>query len=349
MRRISRELRFLVGSVAFVACGQVKSSDGTREITDASVTKPVAVRSSESTVAPNVPPEVSHTETKRDPQDVIPSGDSPDDRPYGTPSERDPVPEVVIPPVPNPEVMATPMTGTGMSEEKPSAPTMPAMNGRVSAAFIGQSILHQPGTKGSGITGKNLFHWFRQWGGESVHEEHWTQGGVGLQEHTGYRETNQLIAKGLNYFVMGEGTMFLWTRKRTESDARAFMEKAKKAGSEPVLYIPYAHRGDGSLPYDRPDDVMKEYMAVAAKLGIKFIPVAAALGVMETELGANNVYTDNVHVTADAQFLAGCVTWATLTKTPSDKIVFQGNADGVRLDRQKLIDICKRTVAKYPQ
>jgi hypothetical protein len=230
----------------------------------------------------------------------------------------------------------------------------------VSAAFIGQSLMHRPGGAGSQILGKNLFYYFLEWGkgdpNTNTSEAHWTISGAGLQEHMNNADTDALIAKGLDYFVMGEGTRHIWTRGTTEQNARILGDKARQAGSVPVLYIPPPQKpgtctgtvSQGLLACN-PSEVMKAYMQVASNLGIQYVPVAYAIGEMTRISGASAVYEDDVHINAPAQFLAGCVTWATLTQTPADQIDYKGNTDGITSSQKStLIGICKDTITRYP-
>jgi hypothetical protein len=123
-----------------------------------------------------------------------------------------------------------------------------------------------------------------------------------------------------------------------------------------VLYIPYAHKpgtcsgtvSQGVLACD-PVAVMRDYMKVASNLNIQYVPVAYAIGEMTRIYGASAVYEDDVHINSRAQFLAGCVTWATLTQTPSDQIDYKGNTEGITSSQKStLIGICKDTIQRYP-
>jgi hypothetical protein len=217
----------------------------------------------------------------------------------------------------------------------------------ITVALIGQSILHQPGSAGTGSTGKNVFYYLEQWGNKHIEEFHYTISGAGLQEHFRNSRTTSLINKGYDYFLMCEGTKYYWTRKRTESDAADLGGRARKAGSIPVIYIPYAHNGRSSEPYFSTEEVMKAYMGVAAKLQMPFIPVAHAIGEAVKAFGASKIYNDEVHLNSDGQFLAGCVTAATLLQTPPASINYKGDTAGLKLDRTKMLEICRQTIEKY--
>jgi hypothetical protein len=235
---------------------------------------------------------------------------------------------------------------------KPSVPPTPSptpIQGKITVSLIGQSILHQPGDNGTKTTGKNLFYYLVQWGNGQVQEHHYTISGAGLSEHMNNSTTNSLIKRGNDYFVMCEGTKYLWTRgRKTESQARDLGNRARAAGSIPVIYIPYAHNGNGKDEWFKTDVVMREYMAVAKNLEMPFIPVAHAIGEAVKVFSPSQIYNDEVHLKSDGQFLAGCVTWATLTLTPPESINYKGNTDGLRLDRNKLIQICRDTIKRYP-
>jgi hypothetical protein len=242
--------------------------------------------------------------------------------------------------------------GTPPQSPTPSpSPTSRPVN--VSAAFIGQSILHKPGTAGTHIDGKNLFYYFLEWGKGSnadTTQAHYTISGAGLFNHMNNDRTNSLINRGLDYFVMCEGPKYLWERSDTERNARTLGDKARKAGSIPVIYIAYSHKPSScSRPYCTAQGMMDGYMRVAKNLNMAFIPVAYATGEAVKAFGEGGVYTDDVHINSATQFLNGCVTWATLTQTPADQINYFGNLDGISSSRRDtLIRICKDTIRKYP-
>jgi hypothetical protein len=232
-----------------------------------------------------------------------------------------------------------------------TSPTPRPVN--ISAAFIGQSILHKPGTAGTHIDGKNLFYYFLEWGKGSnadTAQAHYTISGAGLYSHMNNSRTDSLIQRGLDYFVMCEGPKYLWERSDTERNARTLADKARRAGSIPVLYIAYSHKPSScNRPYCTAQGMMDGYIRVANNLNIAFIPVAYATGEAVKAFGENGVYTDDVHINSSTQFLNGCVTWATLTRTPADQINYYGNLDGISSSRKDtLIRICRDTIRRYP-
>jgi hypothetical protein len=93
---------------------------------------------------------------------------------------------------------------------------------------------------------------------------------------------------------------------------------------------------------------MKNYMTSAANMKMPFIPVAHAIGEAVKKFGANNIYDDEKHIKADGQFIAGCVSWATLTLTPPSEIIFRGNPAGLRQSQAALTQVCRDTIEKYP-
>jgi hypothetical protein len=111
----------------------------------------------------------------------------------------------------------------------------------------------------------------------------------------------------------------------------------------------YSKPSSCNRPYCTAQGMMDGYIRVANNLNIAFIPVAYATGEAVKAFGENGVYTDDVHINSSTQFLNGCVTWATLTRTPADQINYYGNLDGISSSRKDtLIRICRDTIRRYP-
>jgi hypothetical protein len=230
---------------------------------------------------------------------------------------------------------------------------------KITVSLIGQSILHRPGGPGDKILGKNLFYYLKEWGNGQIEEDHWTRSGVGLESHVRFTETSSLIKKGNSYFVMCEGTKFIWHNHfiGTQAATRKLGNQARSAGSVPVIYIPYAHGipnpsdppKDRHEPWFKTEEVMRIYMTLASNLDMAFIPIADAIGEAAKKFGHQKIYEDPKHINSDGQFLAGCVTWATLTQISPRQINYRGDTEGLKLPHTELIQICRQTIEKYPQ
>ncbi len=235
---------------------------------------------------------------------------------------------------------------------------------KTTVGLIGQSILHYPN---KGKAQNNLFDFLSRWGNGHYDLKFATESGAGM--HSAIPGAMEVAKAGSDFFIPCEGTAYPLEKggeTRTLANMGRYVEAARKSGSVPVMFMPYAHRswyGDPRyLPESRdgkllggPDNIIPEgiktYKRIAEKLDIEYIPVMEAHVIAHERLRGRDLdayYADNVHMTPDGHFLNACVTHAVLMKLRPEEIEFEGDAAGLAL-KDESIQIARETIRRYQE
>jgi CubicO group peptidase (beta-lactamase class C family) len=232
----------------------------------------------------------------------------------------------------------------------------------VRVGLIGQSILHFPN---KGKAKDNLFDYLGRWGGGRYELKFATASGAGM--HSRIDGAAELAATTCDYFVMCEGTKFPLEENgvaRTMEHMGRYVAAARRAGSTPIMFMPYAHRswyGDPRFPPERGDaklrggpdrlipEALRTYKQIAKDLRIDYIPVLEAHALAHERLGGRNLaayYADGVHMKPAGHFLNACVTHAVLTKLAPDEIAYPGDVADLPLAAES-VAIARETIRRY--
>jgi acetyl esterase/lipase len=254
--------------------------------------------------------------------------------------------------------LAAPAAGAAADKpgEKSAAPAP------VRVGLIGQSILHYPN---KGKAKDNLFDLLGRWGAGRYELAFATESGAGM--HSKIPGAADLAGSKLDYFVMCEGTKFPLEKggeARTLKHMGEYAAAARKAGSAPVMFMPYPHRswyGDPRFPPEKrdaelrggPDKLIPEavgtYKRIARELELPYVPVLEAHVLAHERLKGRNLdgyYADNVHMTPDGHFLNACVAHAVLLDLPPEQVEFAGDASGLKLAKES-VEVARETVRRY--
>lgn len=234
---------------------------------------------------------------------------------------------------------------------------------KTAVGLIGQSILHYPNKSEAK---DNIFDYLNRWGGGRYDLKFATASGAGM--HSDIPGAEEIAGTKFDFFVMCEGTKFPLEAAGEARSVRGMGEyaaAARKAGSVPVMFVPYPHRswyGDPRYRPERkwdanlrggPDDLIPEARAtfarIARELRLDTVPVFEAHVLAHERLKGKNLevyYADNVHMKPDGHFLNAAVTHAVLMNLTPVQMTYPGDTSELKLATESL-DIARETIRRH--
>ena len=203
----------------------------------------------------------------------------------------------------------------------------------------------------------NTFAKLAKSGGHNVEVGMSAQGGWRLADHVASSETLQLLnSTKWNVVVLQEQSQIPSVEPARSQEmypaARELVQKIKKIGAVPILFITWAHRDgmpeNGMNNYESmQSEINKGYLGIAHELNAPVAPVGSAwLTVVKDHPEFVLWQEDGSHPTEQGTYLAACVFYAVIFRESPDGLTYRASLSG---ENAKVIQgVASSTVLNIP-